>query len=118
MTDAAPLLNTDMLSDAPRGPEICREIAETPEIDEEPERRPLRLSERELDTGRLSGKRAFTIVIRSDGPTTMYGCTSAVSRKDVIERAGSSFVLSFVGLSAVNRAVMLSMCCDNSDESC
>jgi hypothetical protein len=86
------------------------EIALIPEIEEAPDRKPLKWSfDKELETGRLSGKRAFTIVIRSDGPKTRYGWTSAVSLKEVMDLAGRSFAFGLDGRLERKRAIIFSM---------
>lgn len=76
-----------------------------PETDDAEERKP----PRELDMGRLSGKRALTMVIKSEGPRTRYGCTSIVSLKEVIDLAGSNFALVLDGLLVRKRSIMLSI---------
>jgi hypothetical protein len=70
-------------------------IVDNPETEEAEERIPVRPDSlaTELDKGRFSGNRAFTIVVKSDGPITRYGCTSAVSLSEVIDLAGSSLAL-------------------------
>lgn len=81
-------------------------------MEDAPDRNPVKWSfDRELETGRLSlsGKRAFTIVIKSEGPRTRYGCTSAVSLKDVIDLAGRSFALGRDGRLERKRAIIFSM---------
>jgi len=84
-------------------------ITDIPEIEDAEERSPCMSLARELETGRFSGKRALTIVTRSDGPRTRYGCTSTVSLKDVIDLAGRSFALDREGRLPLNLAMMFSM---------
>jgi len=85
-------------------------MADIPEIEEAPDRKPLKCSlERELETGRFSGKRAFTMVTKSDGPITRYGCTSTVSLKDVIDRAGKSLAFDLEGRLDRKRAMIFSI---------
>jgi hypothetical protein len=73
-TDDPLLLITDALSNALRGGgiDIDAEIADMPDIEEAADRKPLKWMSfsSELETGRLSGKRAFTMVIKSEGPIT------------------------------------------------
>lgn len=85
-------------------------MLDSPEIEEADDRKPLRLESfaKELDAGRLSGNRALTIVIRSAGPRTRYGCTSVVSLSEVIDRAGSSFAFDREGLFVRKRAMIFS----------
>ena len=61
------------------------------------------------EVGRLSGKRAFTMVTKSDGLMTRYGLTSAVSRREVMDLAGSSFELCLADLDVLKRPMMFSM---------
>jgi hypothetical protein len=75
ITDEPLVLMIDMLSNAARGIwgiGMDCVIEDRPEIDDADERKPLRLASlpKELETGLLSGNRAFTIVIRSEGPRT------------------------------------------------
>jgi hypothetical protein len=113
ITDEPLVLIIDMVSNAARevwGIEIDWVIVESPEMEDADERKPLRLDSlpKELDTGRLSGKSALTIVIRSDGPRTRYGCTSAVSLSEVIDRAGRSFALVLEGRFVRKRVIIFS----------
>lgn len=104
----------EALSKAVRGVDIgteAVEIEETPEIDKAEERRPCISLARELDIGRFSrsGKRALTMVTKSEGPRTRYGWTSTVSLKDVIDLAGRSFALPLDGRLDLNLAIMFSI---------
>jgi len=64
---------------------------------------------KELETGRFSGKSAFTMVIKSEGPSTRYGWTSAVSRKEVMDLAGKSLAFDLDGRVERNRAIIFSI---------
>src|SRR5271154_6490796 len=69
--DRSLLLMMEALSKALRGAGIAV-IVDIPEIEDAADRKPLKCTSLagELDTGRLSGKRAFTMVTKSDGPRT------------------------------------------------
>jgi hypothetical protein len=112
ITDDPLLLMIEALSKAPRGGAcIDIEAGFEPEMDDAPDLRPWKWSlDRELETGRRSGKSAFTMVIRSEGPRTRYGCTSTVSLKDVMDLAGSSFAVERDGRLERKRDMMFSMC--------
>lgn len=87
------------------------DVAEIPEIDEAPERNPSKWSlDNELETGRRSGKREFTMVIRSEGLRTRYGWTSTVSLKEVMDLAGKSLALDLDGRFERKRAMMFMIC--------
>ena len=111
ITDDALLLIIDTLSNAPRGPGIGT-IADIPEMEEAPDRKPLKCPSfpTDADAGRLSGKRALTMVIKSAGPSTRYGWTSTVSLNDVIDLAGRSFAFDLDGRLDLKRAMIFSMC--------
>ena len=110
ITDDALLLMMDALSKAPRGP-ATGVMADIPEMEDAPDRKPPKWpSFTELETGRLSGKRALTMVIKSAGPSTRYGWTSTVSLKEVIDLAGRSFAFDLEGRLDRNLAIMFSMC--------
>lgn len=112
ITDDPLVLTMEALSKAPRGGACIDIEAEfVPEIDDPPDRNPLKWSfDKELEAGRRSGKRAFIMVIRSEGPSTRYGCTSTVSLRDVMDLAGRSFALGLDGRLERKRAIMFSMC--------
>jgi hypothetical protein len=111
ITDDALLLIIDALSNAPRGPGIDI-IADMPEMEDAPDRKPPKCPSfpTDADAGRLSGKRALTMVIKSAGPSTRYGCTSTVSLNDVIDLAGRSFAFDLEGRLDRNRAIIFSIC--------
>ena len=111
MTDDPLVLMIETLSKAARADiGTCMETAFIPEIDEAPDLKPLKCSlARELDTGRLSGKRALTMVIRSEGPRTRYGWTSTVSLKEVIDLAGRSLAFDRDGRLERKRAIIFSI---------
>lgn len=112
ITDDPLVLMIEALSNPPRGGAgVDIEAEFVPEIDDAPDLNPVKWSrEREPEAGRRSGKRAFTMVIRSEGPRTRYGWTSTVSRKDVIDLAGTSFAFGLEGRLERKRAIMFSMC--------
>jgi hypothetical protein len=90
---------------------VLRKGIDTAEMDEAEEPSPVRrwpsLS-MWLDEGRRSGKSVLTRVIISDGQRTMKGCTSTVSRGEVMALAGRRIGLVYV-LVCLNLARMLSM---------
>ena len=73
-----------------------------PDMEDVGERSPLKFESFSSDpeSDRRSGNKALTNVTRSAGLITRYGCTSAVSRKDVNDLAGSSFGLERLDFSA------------------
>jgi hypothetical protein len=86
-------------------------IMETPDMDDADDAIPPRRSAsllRWLDDGRRSGKRVLTKTIISAGQRTMNGCTSTVSRGEVMALAGSKMGLEYVFV-CLNLAIMLSM---------
>jgi hypothetical protein len=92
--------------------EAARKGMERPDTDDADEASPVRrwLSlSTWLDGGRRSGNSVLTKVVISDGQMTMKGCTSTVSRGDVIAFAGSRTGLECVFV-CLNLARMLSMC--------
>jgi hypothetical protein len=112
---------TEALSKALRGAAIDNDwlkldiapvvTVDIPDIEEADERNPLKwISLTEPETGRLSGKSAVTMVNKSDGLRTRYGCTSTVSLSDVIDRAGSSLALDLEGRFERKRVMMFSIC--------
>lgn len=86
------------------------EKPERPEMEEAPEARPLRGISVSVgpEDGRRSGKRAVTRVMISLGEMTMNGCTSTVSRGEVIAFAGRRTGLE-AGRLALNRERIFSM---------
>src|SRR5690242_17542407 len=91
--------------------EALRNGIETPDMEEADEAIPPRRSAslfKWLDDGRRSGKSVWTKVMISDGHSTINGCTSTVSRGDVMALAGRRMGLEYV-LVCLNLAMMLSM---------
>jgi hypothetical protein len=109
ITDDPLVLNIEALSkEVWAGGGTDLDIADMPDTDEAPERNPSKWSfDNELETGRLSGKSALTIVNRSEGPRTRYGWTSTVSLNEVIDRAGKSLAFDLEGRLERNRAIIL-----------
>lgn len=106
-------LIVEAVSNAPDGdleePALGPEAMEKPERDEVAERKPLNTESPDPEVGRLSGKTALTMVTKSAGLTTMYGRTSAVSLKDVMDLAGRSFGFSLDDLEVLKRPMMFSI---------
>lgn len=91
--------------------EALRNGIDTPDIDDADDAMPPRRSTslfRWLDDGRRSGKRVLTKVMMSDGQSTMKGCTSTVSRGEVMALAGRRMGFEYVFV-CLNLAIMLSM---------
>lgn len=91
--------------------EALRNGIEIPDMDDADEATPPRRSAslfRWLDDGRRSGNNVWTKVMISEGQSTMNGCTSTVSRGDVMAFAGSRIGFEYV-LVCLNLAIMLSM---------
>jgi hypothetical protein len=80
------------------------DMADIPEMEPGPD---LKLFEA-ADMGLLSGNKALTNVTRSAGLITRYGCTSTVSRRDVIDLAGKSLVVGTLDREPWNLDRMLS----------
>lgn len=107
-------LIVEAVSNAPEGdltePDLGPDAMENPDNEDVVERRPLKTESPEPDVGRLSGKTALTMVTKSAGLTTMYGRTSAVSLKELMDLAGRSLELSLKDLEVLKRFMMFSMC--------
>lgn len=107
--DEALALRIELASPVEAG--VARKGIERPETDDADEASPVRrwLSlSKWLDGGRRSGNNVLTKVMMSDGQMTMKGCTSTVSRGEVIAFAGSRTGLECVFV-CLNLERMLSM---------
>ena len=106
-------LIVDAVSNAPDGDLVEEalgpEAMENPDRDDVAERKPLKTESPDPDVGRLSGNTALTMVTKSAGLTTTYGRTSAVSLKEVMDLAGSSFGFNLDDLEVLKRPIMFSM---------
>ena len=113
MEDSTSLIE-EAVSNAPDGvltePVLGPDAMEKPERDDVVERKPLNVESPDPEVGLLSGKTAFTMVTKSAGLTTMYGRTSAVSRREVMDLAGRSFGFSLDDLEVLKRPIIFSMC--------
>ena len=96
-------LIVEAVSNAPEGdltePDLGPDAMENPDNEDVVERKPLKTESPDPDVGRLSA-----------GLTTMYGRTSAVSLKELMDLAGRSLELSLEDLEVLKRFMMFSMC--------
>lgn len=91
--------------------DALRNGIEIPDMDDADDARPPRRSAslfRWLDDGRRSGNNVLTKVMMSEGQSTINGCTSTVSRGEVIALAGRRMGLEYVFV-CLNLAIMLSI---------